>query len=249
VQSILGRALAMDDEVAEPDSPRPTAARRRRLGVLGLSAGIAAAIAVVSFWGLHHDSVEATTQLDAKTDSPAIGAPSPSGFELDASPPSRDAAFHPPGDLPATLSATPEPNTADNDALAVPSEPSSAASSSSSPDAERPTTPSGNAAANSTPTTEHHHTPQLPPRHPPVRAANGTVNLNAVPWAEVIIDGRKLGNTPIKSVSLSPGRHRVSLFNPAQKLRREIVIEVDSKKTETFLIDVRRGTVKKRIHP
>jgi serine/threonine-protein kinase len=35
-----------------------------------------------------------------------------------------------------------------------------------------------------------------------------------VPWAEVSLDGRPIGTTPLKPVSLSPGVHTVRLQHP-----------------------------------
>jgi hypothetical protein len=70
--------------------------------------------------------------------------------------------------------------------------------------------------------------------------------LNAIPWAAVLLDGRTLGNTPLKGLELTEGRHLLVLVNPAQNLRREIVVEVQGDARQTFLIDLRRGTVDKR---
>jgi hypothetical protein len=42
----------------------------------------------------------------------------------------------------------------------------------------------------------------------------GTIALNAVPWADVWIDGEKIGETPIGSVSLPIGPHEVIFRNP-----------------------------------
>jgi hypothetical protein len=42
----------------------------------------------------------------------------------------------------------------------------------------------------------------------------GTIALNAVPWAEVWIDGEKVGETPIGNVSLPIGPHEVTFRNP-----------------------------------
>jgi hypothetical protein len=43
---------------------------------------------------------------------------------------------------------------------------------------------------------------------------NGTIALNATPWAEVWIDGEKVGETPIGNFSLSIGAHDVVFRNP-----------------------------------
>jgi hypothetical protein len=38
--------------------------------------------------------------------------------------------------------------------------------------------------------------------------------VNATPWAEIQLDGRSLGQTPLGEVTLSPGRHRVTAKMP-----------------------------------
>jgi len=42
----------------------------------------------------------------------------------------------------------------------------------------------------------------------------GVVNLNATPWAEVWIDGRRVGETPIGNLNVSIGPHEVVFKNP-----------------------------------
>jgi hypothetical protein len=43
----------------------------------------------------------------------------------------------------------------------------------------------------------------------------GSVALNAVPWAEVWIDGEKLGETPIGNLSLPIGPHEAVFATPS----------------------------------
>jgi hypothetical protein len=43
---------------------------------------------------------------------------------------------------------------------------------------------------------------------------NGTVNLNAAPWAEVWIDGQRVGETPIGNLSVPIGPHEVVFKHP-----------------------------------
>jgi len=40
-------------------------------------------------------------------------------------------------------------------------------------------------------------------------AAPGVVDIATVPWAEVTIDGRRVGNTPIRGHALAPGVHHI----------------------------------------
>jgi len=43
---------------------------------------------------------------------------------------------------------------------------------------------------------------------------NGTLAVNAVPWAEVWIDGDKVGETPVGNVALAVGQHEVTFRHP-----------------------------------
>jgi hypothetical protein len=47
-----------------------------------------------------------------------------------------------------------------------------------------------------------------------IELPNGSIALNATPWAEVWIDGNRVGETPIGNVSLTIGRHDVLFRHP-----------------------------------
>ena len=57
-----------------------------------------------------------------------------------------------------------------------------------------------------------------------VAIPNGRLNVNAVPWADVSIDGHQVGQTPLANLSIPVGRHEVVLRHPQLGERREIVI-------------------------
>ncbi len=71
----------------------------------------------------------------------------------------------------------------------------------------------------------------------------GTMSLNAEPWAEVTIDGRGVGTTPLRELSLSAGFHQLRLVHPPQSLRYETTFEVKAQKKQKMFIDLRRQTV------
>lgn len=52
----------------------------------------------------------------------------------------------------------------------------------------------------------------------------GTLSLNAVPWAEVWLDGEKLGETPIGNVSVRVGTHDVVFRHPELGERHQSVV-------------------------
>jgi hypothetical protein len=51
----------------------------------------------------------------------------------------------------------------------------------------------------------------------------GTVNLNATPWAEVWVGGKKLGDTPLASLQLPLGMQEIVFRHPEFGERRVIV--------------------------
>jgi hypothetical protein len=50
------------------------------------------------------------------------------------------------------------------------------------------------------------------------------IALNALPWAEVLIDGDKVGETPLGSVSLPVGPHEVVFRHPQLGERRHQIM-------------------------
>ena len=57
-----------------------------------------------------------------------------------------------------------------------------------------------------------------------VPVPNGTLNINAQPWAAVFIDGNSVGETPIGNLSVTPGEHEVIFRHPQLGERREKAI-------------------------
>ncbi len=51
----------------------------------------------------------------------------------------------------------------------------------------------------------------------------GVINLNAAPWAEVWIDGRRVGETPIGNLSVSIGPHEVVFKHPQFGEKRQAI--------------------------
>jgi hypothetical protein len=64
-----------------------------------------------------------------------------------------------------------------------------------------------------------------------VSIPDGTLNLNAAPWAEVYLDGRSLGETPIANASVSVGTHEVIFRNPQYQELRQMVTVSSGKAT------------------
>ncbi len=58
----------------------------------------------------------------------------------------------------------------------------------------------------------------------PVVLPSGTVNVNAQPWAQVLIDGAVVGDTPLANLSLVIGDHEVVFRHPQLGERRQRVV-------------------------
>jgi serine/threonine protein kinase len=54
----------------------------------------------------------------------------------------------------------------------------------------------------------------------------GELELNALPWAKVYVDGRYVGDTPVQGLKLAAGVRRVRLVNPERGLVKELRITI-----------------------
>jgi len=68
---------------------------------------------------------------------------------------------------------------------------------------------------------------------------NGVVSINALPWAEVWIDGERVGETPIGNLSRQIGTHEVLFRHPQLGERRETVI-IGAGKPARIGVDLRK---------
>ncbi|MBW2734607.1 MAG: PEGA domain-containing protein, partial [Deltaproteobacteria bacterium] len=69
--------------------------------------------------------------------------------------------------------------------------------------------------------------------------ARGALHLNAVPWAHVTIDGKKRGTTPLEGIMIPVGRHRITLENPEQGLKRSFTLEIRANQVVRRVINLR----------
>jgi len=65
------------------------------------------------------------------------------------------------------------------------------------------------------------------------------ISINATPWAEVWLDGRSLGDTPIGNISTSVGAHEIVLRHP-QLGERRVTALVTMKEPVRIGVDMRR---------
>jgi hypothetical protein len=72
-----------------------------------------------------------------------------------------------------------------------------------------------------------------------VKIPNGTLSLNAQPWAQVWVDGARIGETPIGNLVRPIGRHEVVFRHPELGERRETVMVTTLQPTRLG-VDLRR---------
>ncbi len=68
---------------------------------------------------------------------------------------------------------------------------------------------------------------------------NGTLSLNALPWANVSLDGQPLGATPFANLSVPIGSHEVIWRHPALGERRQTVV-LTATTPIRLVVDLRR---------
>jgi len=62
-----------------------------------------------------------------------------------------------------------------------------------------------------------------------VTPPNGRININAVPWAEVLIAGKSVGETPIGNLSIPLGEHEIVFRHPQLgEVRRTAIVRLDA---------------------
>lgn len=72
----------------------------------------------------------------------------------------------------------------------------------------------------------------------PVEVPTGTLNINALPWAEVWLAGERIGETPIANLSRPIGNYEVVLRHP-QFGERRARVTVSAKQTARLGVDMR----------
>jgi hypothetical protein len=72
-----------------------------------------------------------------------------------------------------------------------------------------------------------------------VGVPNGSVSINALPWATVSLDGRDLGTTPLANVEVPLGTHDIVLRHPQLGERRQSVL-VTTKGPVRLLVDLNK---------
>jgi hypothetical protein len=69
-------------------------------------------------------------------------------------------------------------------------------------------------------------------------AGRATLSVNAVPWAEVSLDGRAQGTTPLRRLKLRPGTHRLSFRCPPLGKSKELSLELSRQGDARIVVDL-----------
>jgi eukaryotic-like serine/threonine-protein kinase len=64
----------------------------------------------------------------------------------------------------------------------------------------------------------------------------GTLRVNTRPWSKVFVDGRLIGNTPQMNISLSAGRHTITLVNDDFGIRKTVKVDIRAGEVETQVL-------------
>lgn len=73
--------------------------------------------------------------------------------------------------------------------------------------------------------------PAPAPRPAPAATGGGTLNINAIPKASVILDGRPLGITPKVGIAVGAGPHTVILVKDGQRVTKSVNVKAGSTAT------------------
>jgi len=71
-----------------------------------------------------------------------------------------------------------------------------------------------------------------------VQFGRGRLRLSVTPWAEVEVDGRRAGDTPLQPLQLWEGPHAIKLRNPALKVEREVNVTIRPGVEEHLIISL-----------
>lgn len=72
-------------------------------------------------------------------------------------------------------------------------------------------------------------------------SAPGTLQVVVLPWADVTVDGRGAGTTPIPAIPLPPGPHTVVLRNAELGASRTLPVVIKPGKPTLLRVDLRRA--------
>lgn len=74
---------------------------------------------------------------------------------------------------------------------------------------------------------------------PAAAGANmGFLRINSRPWAQVFVDGKFVGNTPLLNAPVPAGKHKIKLVNPDMKMNKVFTLQVQAGRPTTKLVEL-----------
>ncbi|MDD9932942.1 MAG: PEGA domain-containing protein, partial [Myxococcales bacterium] len=79
---------------------------------------------------------------------------------------------------------------------------------------------------------------------PVERSGRAQLTVNALPWAELSIDGQPHGNTPKRALSLPSGKHVLKLDCPPLGRSARVTVDLDPGAHSRILVDLQQDPPK-----
>lgn len=73
---------------------------------------------------------------------------------------------------------------------------------------------------------------------PPAAQASGSLSVNARPWADVSVDGKHVGTTPLRKLKLKPGVHTLSLVCPPLGRATSLKLDIAPARAARVVVDL-----------
>ncbi|MEK6680833.1 MAG: serine/threonine-protein kinase [Nitrospirota bacterium] len=68
----------------------------------------------------------------------------------------------------------------------------------------------------------------------------GSLTINAIPWAEIYIEGESKGPTPLAGLRLPVGKYSVKLVNPELKSEKTVEVKIEPNETAKVVVDMKQ---------
>lgn len=90
---------------------------------------------------------------------------------------------------------------------------------------------------NAEPSTEQQHTSTKTVESTNHPQQNGTLAVSVLPWANVVVDGKPVGSTPIRALTLKPGVHTVELIHEGLGKHETLTKRIEPGRRQTIKLD------------
>ena len=67
----------------------------------------------------------------------------------------------------------------------------------------------------------------------------GSITINAIPWAEIFIEGESKGTTPLAGLRLPVGKYSIKLINQELKIERMVDVKIEPNETAKVIVEMK----------